>query len=93
MLISSDQILKWIADISDEKNRLIIRSARGRRSDEALMGCGGLDALSELDARLNCYMARENAAQAREADLRAKREQRKRLREMQHGTQDERKLA
>lgn len=93
MLVPSDQILKWITDISDEKNRLIIRSARGRRADEALMGCGGLDALSELNARLNCYMVRENAAQVREAELRAKREQRKKLREMRNDTQHERKFA
>ncbi len=77
MLIPSDEILKWLADVTDEKNRLIIRSARSRRADEALMGCGGIDALSEFRNRVQAYIDRETYASMKQAEREARKTEKK----------------
>jgi len=77
MLIPSDVILKWVEDIRDEKNRLILRAARGRRGDDALMGCGGVDAIEEFKNRAQAYIDRETYASMKEAEREARKRARK----------------
>jgi len=77
MLVPSDEVFRWIADLTDQETRRIVRCARNRRADDALMAAGGLDILENVRNRLQAHVDRETYASMKQAERRSRAMQKK----------------
>lgn len=72
MLISSDDLLVWISDLSETKVREMQRAARRGDVNTSTLAVGGQDALDLLVSRIKGEVAKHDYESMRHAEKQAK---------------------
>lgn len=72
MLLKSDDVLAWIEDLREAKNREMERASRRGDPSTALLAVGGKDALGEIRNRVTSFVDRETYESIRAAAKAAK---------------------